>query len=55
MTPLKRLENLIRTHTTDMDNPEYIDTMRGLAEWAMSQAEIAEYQEEIKTHEYNNY
>lgn len=37
------VKNFLTTYTSDMENDDYIDFMRELAEWATSQADIAEY------------
>lgn len=41
---LKQIENYIQLHTSDTSNEDYVELLRGLAEWATSQADIAEFQ-----------
>ena len=40
---VKQIKNFIQLHTSDMENEDYIDLMRELAEWATNQAEVTEY------------
>lgn len=48
------VKNCLTTYTSDMENDDYIEFMRELAEWASSQADIAEYREE-NLREFNEY
>lgn len=41
---IKQIQNYIQLHTSDMNNEEYVELLRELAEWATSQADIVEYQ-----------
>lgn len=43
---VNQIKNYIQLHTSDMDNEDYVNLMREIAEWATSQADIAEYREE---------
>ena len=40
------VKNFLTTYTSDMENDDYIDFMRELAEWANSQADATEYRED---------
>ena len=40
------VKNYLTAYTSDMENDEYIDFMRELADWATNQADIAEYRAE---------
>ena len=40
------VKNYLTSYTSDMENDDYIDFMRDLAEWATNQADIAEYRAE---------
>lgn len=42
----EQIKNYIQLHTSDMDNEDYVNLMRGISEWATSQTDIAEYREE---------
>lgn len=44
---IKQIENYIQLHTSDMENDDYIEIMRAIAEWATSQANIVELREEL--------
>ncbi len=44
-----QIKNHIQLHTSDMDNEEYINLMREIAEWATSQADITEHRDENET------
>lgn len=46
MRVLEQIKNFIQLHTSDMENSEYVDLMRSLAEWSTSQADITEYRED---------
>lgn len=43
---LNQIKNYVQLHTSEMDDPDYINLMRGLAEWANSQADATEYRED---------
>lgn len=45
----EQIKNHIQLHTSDMENDEYVDIMREIAEWANSQADIYEYRDELAT------
>lgn len=40
---VEQIKNHIQIHTSEMDNEDYINLMREIAEWATSQADITEY------------
>lgn len=40
------VKNYLTAYTSDMENDDYIDFMRELADWATNQADIAEYRAE---------
>lgn len=40
------VKNYLATYTSEMENDDYIEFMRELAEWASSQADITEYRQE---------
>ncbi len=40
------VKNYLVDYTADMENDDYIEFMRGLADWASNQADVAEYREE---------
>lgn len=44
---IKQIENYIQLHTSDMENDDYVELMREIAEWATTKANIVEYQEEF--------
>lgn len=44
-----QIKNYVQLHTSDMDNRAYIELMRELAEWAESQADMAEYRDDNDT------
>lgn len=44
-----QIKNYIQLHASDMDNLAYIELMRELAEWAESQADMAEYRDDNDT------
>lgn len=48
---IKQIENYIQLHTSDMENDDYVELLREIAEWATNQAELAEYRELISTEE----
>lgn len=41
-----QIKNYIQLHTSDMENEAYADLMRSLADYATSQAALAEYQDD---------
>lgn len=43
---IHRIKNYIQLHTAETEDREYIGIMRGIAEWATSQAEATEQREE---------
>lgn len=43
---LEQIKNYIQLHTAEMEDADYINLMRGLAEWANSQADATEYRED---------
>lgn len=42
----EQIKSFIELHTSEMDNEDYIDLMREIAEWAKNQADLTEYREE---------
>lgn len=38
-----QIKNFVQLHTSDMENGEYIELMRDVAEWASNQADLIEY------------
>ncbi len=42
----EQIKNYIQLHTAEMDDADYINLMRGLAEWATGQADAFEFREE---------
>lgn len=46
MKTVNDIKNYIQLHTSDMENDDYINFMRELAEWAENQANLTEYREE---------
>lgn len=42
-----QIKNYIQLHTSEMENEDYINLMREIAEWATSQANIVEFREEL--------
>ena len=42
---MNNIQHSVRENTCDMETQEYISFMRELAEWANSQADMAEYAE----------
>ncbi len=49
------VKNYLVDYSADMENDDYIEFMRELAEWASNQADVAEYREETlgEFEEYN--
>ncbi len=43
---LEQIKNYTQLHTAEMEDGDYINLMRGLAEWAKSQADAIEYRED---------
>ena len=43
---LEQIKNYVQLHTAEMEDADYINLMRGLAEWANSQADVTEYRED---------
>ena len=43
---LEQIKNFVQLHTAEMEDAEYIDILRSLAEWANSQADATEYRED---------
>lgn len=43
---LEQIKNYIQLHTAEMDDADYINILRGVAEWATSQADATEYRED---------
>ena len=41
-----RIKNFIRLHTSEMEDTAYIALLRGIAEWANSEADATEYRME---------
>lgn len=48
------VKSYLTAYTSEMENDDYIEFMRELAEWASSQADMAEYREE-NLKEFNEY
>lgn len=46
---IAQIKNFIQLHTSDMENDDYVNLMREIAEWATSQADIAEYSDDADT------
>lgn len=46
---IAQIKNFIQLHTSDMENDDYVSLMREIAEWAESQADIAEYSDDADT------
>lgn len=44
---MTEVQRSIREHTCEMDTKEYVNFMRELAEWANTQAEVADYAEDF--------
>lgn len=44
---IKQIENYIQLHTSDMENDDYVELLREIAEWAMNQANLVEFREEL--------
>lgn len=40
------VKQAIKEQTCDFDNPEYVEFLRELAEWATSEADVTEYEAE---------
>lgn len=40
---IKEVQRQIKEQTCDLDTPEYVEFLRELAEWATSEADVAEY------------
>lgn len=40
---IKQIENYIQLHTSDMENEDYVNVLREIAEWATSKADVEEY------------
>lgn len=40
---VRQIKNFIELHTSDMENGDYINAMREIAEWATGQADAQEY------------
>lgn len=43
----EQIKNYIQLHTAEIENDEYVNIMREIAEWAKSQADIFEYRDEL--------
>lgn len=43
---LEQIKNYVQLHTAEMEDADYINLLRGLAEWANSQADATEYRED---------
>ena len=52
-TVMKDVQRAIRERTVEMESEEYAAFMQELAEWAQTQADIAEYADDIYQH-YDN-
>lgn len=50
---MKDVQRAIRERTVEMESEEYAAFMQELAEWAQTQADIAEYADDIYQH-YDN-
>lgn len=48
------VKSYLTDYTSEMENDDYVEFMRELAEWASSQADVAEYREE-NLKEFNEY
>ncbi len=46
---ISQIKDFIQLHTSDMENDDYVNLMRGIAEWANSQADIFEYGDDNDT------
>lgn len=44
---IKQIENYIQLHTSDMENDDYVELLREIAEWATNQANLVEFREEL--------
>lgn len=49
-TVMKEVQSAIRERTIEMESEEYAAFMQELAEWAQTQAEMAEYADDICQH-----
>ncbi|MEY8687702.1 hypothetical protein AB9N12_18590 [Bacteroides sp. AN502(2024)] len=47
---MKDVQRTIRERTVEMESEEYAAFMRELAEWAQTQADMAEYADDIYRH-----
>lgn len=47
---MKEVQSYIKEHTIEMDSEEYAAFMRELAEWSQTQADMAEYADDIYQH-----
>lgn len=46
---VNQIKNYIQLHTSEIEDYDYINLMRELAEWANSQADITEYSDDTET------
>jgi hypothetical protein len=49
-TAMKEVQSAIKERTVEMDSEEYAAFLRELAEWAQTQADMAEYADDIYQH-----
>ena len=40
---MNAVKQVVREQTCDLDTPEYVEFLRELADWAISEADVAEY------------
>lgn len=43
---LADIKNFIQLHTSDMEDKDYVELMRSIAEWANSQADTTEFRDD---------
>lgn len=49
-TAMKEVQSYIKERTIEMDSEEYAAFLRELSEWAQTQADMAEYADDIYRH-----
>lgn len=51
MSLIKDIKQKIKEATVELSNPEYVEFMRELSEWAENEALVAEYELDFETDE----
>lgn len=49
-TVMKEVQRTIKERTIEMESDEYVAFMRELSEWAQTQADMAEYADDVYQH-----